>query len=333
MNQKTDIEQLIIRYLDRDCSTEERHQLTQWLETGENKKTYYQIKDIWDATLKKKDSTNTALLQFYKQLATKNSTSTKVLRVWKAIAGVAAMLAIGFITFFMMETVNRESITHPLSAQVSFKVPMGSRSEVTLPDGTTVILNSGSELRYPPFFVEGKREVTLSGEAFFKVKSDSTYPFFVRTSDFDVQVTGTQFNVCTYDDDFNSSVTLREGKVGVQFSGKSEFVNIVPGQQLNLNRENRRYHIEEVEVETETAWKEGEFRFKEIAFPELVKRLERWYDVKLYHSSPELDKMLYSGNFKNQETIWQVLDALKLTSPIDYKKTGFREFKIIYKPM
>uniref|UniRef100_UPI0032163955 FecR family protein n=1 Tax=uncultured Draconibacterium sp. TaxID=1573823 RepID=UPI0032163955 len=334
MDNKTDIQQLIIRYLDGSCSVTDRQKFIRWLEQSDkNKNTFYQVKDIWDATQKRENRTNTALLQFYQQQASKNNTSTKILHIWKAVAGVAAVLAIGFITLFILQTLNRDSLTQSASALVSFKVPLGSRSEVSLPDGTTVVLNSGSELHYPPVFTKGKREVNLSGEAFFKVKSDKTNPFIVKTNDFNVQVTGTQFNVCSYADNSYSSITLAEGLVGVQFPGNNNLVDITPGQQLNLNHENRKYLIEEIDVESEIAWKDGEFRFKEISFPELVKRLERWYDVRLYHTAPELETMLYSGRFKNQETIWQVLDALKLTTPIDYEKTGFREFKIIYKPM
>lgn len=333
MNHKTDIQQIIIRYLDGECSLSERQELNQWLEkSGSNKNTFYQIKDVWDASLKKEDRTNAALLHFYREQATKDRASVKVLHIWKAVASVAAVLVIGFITLYLLQTVSRESAIQPASALVSFKVPLGSRSEVSLPDGTTVVLNSGTELHYPPAFVNGKREVSLKGEAFFKVKSDKENPFIVKTSDFDVQVSGTQFNVCSYDDDNFSTVTLAEGKVGVLLVGDNEPVDISPGQQLSLDRETRKLNIKETETDIETAWKDGEFRFKGIAFSGLIKRLERWYDVKLYHTAPELEMMLYSGRFKNQETIWQVLDALKLTTPIDYEKTGFREFKIIYKP-
>lgn len=334
MNHKTEIEHLIIRYLDGTCSIAERKELDEWIGLSEkNRKTFYQVKDVWDASLKKEDKSHVALLDFYKQQASKNQGKTKVVKLWKTVAGVAAVLAIGFVSLFLLQTLNINSRPLENSALVSFKVPYGSRSEVQLSDGTTVVLNSGSELKYPGTFTNGKREVSLTGEAFFMVESDNKNPFIVETADFNVQVTGTRFNVTTYSDDDFSSVTLAEGKVGIQFNGNNQPVQIAPGQQLQINRENRKYVIKKAEVETETAWKDGEFRFKEIAFPELIKRLERWYDVTLTYSAPELEVMLYSGRFKNQETIWQVLDALKLTTPIDYKKTGFREFEIIYKPM
>jgi ferric-dicitrate binding protein FerR (iron transport regulator) len=127
MNHKTDIQQIIIRYLDGECSLSERQELNQWLEKSEsNKDTFYQIKDVWDASLKKEDRTNAALLHFYREQATKDHASTKVLHIWKTVASVAAVLAIGFITLFMLQTVNKESVKQPASALVSFKVPLGS---------------------------------------------------------------------------------------------------------------------------------------------------------------------------------------------------------------
>lgn len=329
MDSKTKTEQLIARYLNGECSTTEQNELLGWIDAlEENKKLFYRIKDVWDASLKKEDRSNQALLHFYKQQAAKNNHSKKVIQLWRWAASIAAILVVGLVSVVLLNTQPEAS-----NNMVTFKVPLGSRSEVMLADGSHVVLNSGSEITYPGTFNSKQREVTLTGEAFFKVKSDKAHPFIVKTSDFDVHVTGTQFNVCSYNDNNYSSLILSEGKVGIKFSGNDEVVDISPGEQLNMNRENLKYHISETEVETAIAWKDGEFSFKEIAFPELIKRLERWYDVSLVYSAPELKKMEYSGRFKNQETIWQVLDALKLTTPIDYKKQGFREFKIIYQPV
>ncbi|RQP15709.1 MAG: FecR family protein [Parapedobacter sp.] len=335
MNHKTDIEQLIVHYLNGEYSITERQELERWLARSENnQRIFYKIKDVWDASLKKEDNTREALLQFYKQQASEKKIATKVLNLWKAAAGVAAVLAIGLISVFILNMLTRETPDiGGESAMMSFKVPLGSRSEVNLSDGTVVVLNSGSELKYPGTFADEKREVTLNGEAFFEVKSDKEYPFIVKTHEFNVKVTGTQFNVCSYADDDFSKVSLVKGNVGVLFGRDNQVVDIVPGQHFYLDKVKRKYKVSESDVVMESSWKDGEFRFKEIAFSELLKRLERWYDVKLFYSAPELEEMLYNGNFRNHETIWQVLDGLKLSTPIDYKKSGFRKFEIIYKPM
>ncbi|SHF77706.1 FecR family protein [Mariniphaga anaerophila] len=335
MNQETDITQIILRYLNGECNIADRQTLTSWLKSsGKNQKTFYEMKDVWDASLKKEDNSRDALLRFYKQKATKNSASVKSLRLWKTVAGIAAVFIVGLMTIlFLNEQPVKIHEGSYETTMMSFKVPFGSKSEVTLADGSTVVLNSGSELTYPGTFTGGKREVSLLGEAFFNVKANENEPFVVRTDHFNIQVTGTQFNVCSYTDDDFSKVSLLEGKVGVLVGEGTSAIDIVPGQQFYLNEKERKYRVLDSDVGMESSWKDGEFRFKEIAFPELLKRLERWYDVKLSYSSPELGKMLYNGNFRNQETIWQVLDGLKLTTSIDYKKTGFRKFEIIYKPM
>ncbi len=214
-----------------------------------------------------------------------------------------------------------------------FSVPLGSRSKVLLADGTEVSLNSGSELKYSSNFSAGNRVVQLTGEGFFEVKSDKEHPFLVKTSDFDVKVTGTRFNVCAYPENKNLSAALVEGKIELKMNGTNQSFEINPGDKFELDRKTRKYTLENAVIESEIAWKDGEFIFRKIPFPDLVQRLERWYDVKLNYSGAELQNYTFTGRFKNQETIWQVLDALKLTSPIDYRKTTFREFEIIYKPL
>jgi ferric-dicitrate binding protein FerR (iron transport regulator) len=173
----------------------------------------------------------------------------------------------------------------------------------------------------------------LTGEGYFEVKSDPQHPFVVKTADFDVKVTGTRFNLCTYAENAYATTTLAEGTIEVSIPATSQKFKIEPGEKFELDRKTRKYLLGSADVESEIAWKDGEFIFRNIPFPELVKRLERWYDVKLNYTDEGLQKYTYTGRFKNQETIWQVLDALKLTSPIDYRKNTFREFELIYKPL
>ena len=149
--------------------------------------------------------------------------------------------------------------------------------------------------------------------------------------DFDVKVTGTQLNICNYGDDLFSSATLAEGKISLKIQNCTKLIEMKPGEKLILDRNAKKYTLKSTDVEKELAWKDGEFIFKTIPFPELVKRLERWYDVKLTYSDNKLLTYSYTGRFKNQETIWQVLDAIRMTSPVNYRKTSFREFELTYK--
>jgi transmembrane sensor len=328
MKDKEYFENLIVRSLNGNCSEEEHLELKNWMEeSNDHKREFLSLKDLWDSSFAPKDTSGEQLVLFYKNLYHKGKRSRVILI--RSFISIAAILIIGLIVSIVISS-NDRNIQEKLQV---FSVPLGSRSKVLLADGTEINLNSGSELRYSSSYSSTNRQVSLSGEGFFKVKSDPEHPFTVKTSDFDIRVTGTKFNVCTYDDNIFSTATLENGKIGLQMKDASQILNIEPGKKFEFNRDTRKYLVTNADVESEVAWKDGEFIFKKIPFPDLVQRLERWYDVKLNCSSAELYDFVYTGKFKNQETIWQVLDALKLTTPIDYRKTTFREFSIIYKPL
>lgn len=328
MKDKEYTENLIVRYLNGNCTREEQEELKVWIEESTDKKNeFLSIKDIWDSLNSPKERTAEQLALFYKNQYTKSKKSRIVLI--RSFSVVAAILIIGLIFTVLVPS----NTVKPSENLQVFSVPLGSRSKVILADGTEVSLNSGSELKYSAGFSSVNREVSLTGEGFFDVKSDPKHPFTVKTADFDIKVTGTKFNVCSYPDNKFSAATLAEGKIGLQISGSSEVLNVAPGEKFQLDRKTLANSLSKADVESEIAWKEDQFIFKNIPFPELAKRLERWYDVKLNYSDQKLQSYAFTGKFKNQETIWQVLDALKLTSPIDYQKTTFREFTIIYKPL
>jgi transmembrane sensor len=318
-------ENLISRYLNGSTSEEEKQQLLNWINaSAENKNTFLEVKDSWDSSRKTKIKSDEKLLDFYN----KQAASNKRIPLWQTIGAVAAVLLIGlFLGILIPKNQDNE-----LLSTNTFSVPLGSKSEVILPDGSKVQMNSGSKITYPSNFQQNNRNVTLSGEAFFQVHSDPIHPFTVQTKDFEITVTGTHFNVCNYNDDNLISATLVEGIIDLKFNNQSKATCIKPGEKLSFNKTENKATIVKADLEIETAWKSGEFIFKEIDFADLVVKLERWYDVKLNYSDSRFNSYKYTGRFKNQETIWQVLDALKLTSPIDYKRQGFRKFNLIYKP-
>jgi transmembrane sensor len=327
MNIDNHFENLIARYLNGDCSGQEVEELYSWInQHEENKEIFNQIKDTWDSVSRIDFSTEKQLTQFYKN----QSERKKVFKLsyWKQAVAAAAVLAIGLLSGILFMHNNQKIDDH----EVVFNVPFGSKSSVTLADGSIVILNSGSTITYKEGNQKNGRKVHLSGEAFFDVEPDKKSPFLVYTDDFTIEVTGTSFNVCAYSDNPFSSATLAEGSVSLTFNRSGQSFNLKPGERMRFDRESNRYSLLAVDVEPEVAWKDDDFIFRNMAFPELSRRLERWYDVKLTFEAPELKEFTYSGRFKNQETIWQVLDALKLTTPLDYKRVSDREFEILYKP-
>lgn len=327
LNENT--EQLISRHLNGECTIEEQKELIAWIEESpSNRKDFLEIKDTWDSLKNMRESSSEQLALFYKNQFAK-ARASKVIWI-RSLAAVAAVLIIALLVSTLSPSqLNPKRIGN---MQV-FSVPLGSRSKVVLADGSIVNLNSGSELQFPATFSSENRTVNLTGEAFFNVKADKQHPFTVKTKDFDVKVTGTKFNVCSYSDNSYATATLAEGVIALKMNSNSEVVKVDPGIKFQLDRRSNAHSLADADIESEIAWKDDQFIFKNIPFPELAKRLERWYDVKLNYTDKSLQNFNFTGKFKNQETIWQVLDALKLTSPIDYTKKSFREFTITYKPL
>ncbi len=327
MSTEIDKERLIARYLNGELSDGDAAELLDWIQlSDENKRLFLEIKDVWDTSKSTSFNETEQLLHFYRRQTSR--TKPRKLSVWVSGWAVAAVLLVGLLLGNLFHISENK-----ISSQIeSFVVPMGARSEVLLADGTKVTLNSNSSLVLDENFSSKKRSVTLDGEGYFEVKSDKNHPFLVKTQKFDVTVTGTRFNVSSYKDDQQISATLAEGRIRLTSKDHKTIV-LEPGQKLSFDQKTMEPTLEYADVESEMAWVEGEFNFENIPFPDLIRRLERSYGVTLAYDNTEFMTLEFTGRFTNQETIWQVLDALKLIAPLDYKKRNFREFELIYKPM
>ncbi|MDP2337513.1 MAG: FecR domain-containing protein, partial [Bacteroidota bacterium] len=259
MKDKEYIENLIVRFLNETCTLKEIQELKLWVDKSPaNKKEYLAVKDVWDITRQPKSNTEDQLALFYKNQYEKVRNSR---RLWiRYSSAVATILLIGLLISILIPQ-NLQQL--PETTQV-FSVPLGSRSKVLLADGTEVSLNSGSELKYSSGFSSLNRVVSLSGEGFFHVKSDTKHPFLVKTTDFDVKVTGTQFNVNTYTENKFSSAALAEGKIQIKMNGSNQTFDINPSEKFDFNRSTRKYVLENADIESEIAWKDGKFIFKQI---------------------------------------------------------------------
>ena len=208
-------------------------------------------------------------------------------------------------------------------------VPKGEKSQVILPDGTHIWLNSESYLKYPTHFGSKERKVVLEGEAYFKVAKNKDVPFLVKTKDYVTRVLGTEFNVMSYPDFDRTETTLKEGSVSIEVvrgEERSEVAILRPGQMISYSKLTKKYRVTETDPDQVIAWKNNVFEFDKITLKELVLRLERWYDVNIELQDAELGDLRYTGKFKNEESIRQVLDIIKITTPINY---GFKDRNMI----
>jgi transmembrane sensor len=205
--------------------------------------------------------------------------------------------------------------------------PPGQKTMVVLPDSSIVWLNSGSSLKYNGNFNVKDREVVLTGEAFFDVKRNEAKKFSVRTGILSVQVYGTAFNVKNYDDDNFQEITVSEGRVGISDKTR-ELKQLTPGQQAVLNKSTNKLTFSKADPDIVSSWKDNELKFDNTPFDEVVKYLERWYGVSINIDQSMIGKHNYTFKIKT-ETLTEMLEKIKLMTPIDYDING-KDVKIRY---
>ncbi len=202
----------------------------------------------------------------------------------------------------------------------TIKIPYGKKFEVQLSDGTLVHLNAGTSLRYPVQFVKNQnRQVYLLGEAFFEVEKDKEHPFDVNTQNVNVEVLGTKFNVDTYSENPRTDVVLVEGKVSLYKDQKTKEnqVYLKPGEKGSNERGQSEITTEQVNTEYYTAWIKGSLVFKNASFDDIIKKLERRYNVTFINKNKVLGKEIFNARFDN-EPIEVVLKYFSDSYAIDY---------------
>lgn len=208
----------------------------------------------------------------------------------------------------------------------TLSVPYGKKFQVRLSDGSFVHLNSGTSLRYPVKFAKGSnREVFLQGEAFFDVAKDKKHPFIVNTDKMDVQVLGTRFNVSSYEEDASSDVVLVEGSVAMYPEGgnmgSSNNLLLKPGFKGQFNKSESSLSQKRVLTSIYTSWINGELVFRNMEFGNILKKLERHYNISIENKNEVFEKETFNASFGNQP-IDKVLENMKTMYGIEYTITG-----------
>jgi Domain of unknown function (DUF4974)/FecR protein len=214
--------------------------------------------------------------------------------------------------------VYNNSFSGPLAFN-SLTVPAGKNFELQLSDGTAVNLNSGTTIKYPINFSNQKeRNVYITGEAYFKVAKDKKHPFIVHSNKLNVQVLGTQFNVSSYPEDNVADVVLVEGSVELYISPNREASTILkPEFKASYDKQTQLISKYPVITNTYTCWISGELVFKNMTFDNILKKLERHYNIDIVNTNKELGKEEFNARFKN-EPVEKILDYFKTTYGIHF---------------
>lgn len=210
----------------------------------------------------------------------------------------------------------------------TLRVPYGDTFELVLTDGTEIVLNAGSEIKYPTAFsLEGHREVYLTGEAYFHVSKDTERPFIVHTKKLNVRVLGTRFTVTAYKNDRETSAVLASGKIAATPAnisyGKGQTQVIAPGERVSLKEEGMSVHT--VNIEKYMAWVEGRLLFTDDPFPVIARKLERYYGIKIINQCDLLKNTSFTGSFV-QKNLRDILKTFQIHSSFSYE---IKEGKVI----
>jgi hypothetical protein len=193
-------------------------------------------------------------------------------------------------------------------------VPARLDYRIVLEDGTEVWLNAASSLRFPFSFANGRREVFLNGEAFFKVAKDTRRPFIVHTGNTNIRVLGTSFNINAYDDHI-TTLALVEGKVITDADGSE--VALTPGQQA-IYRPGAGFETKPFDASHALSWMKGIRYFHNVPLGEITGMLPRWFDVHVVFDSPQLAQQPFTGSIEKNKPLQTFLTNLEITSGVQY---------------
>jgi ferric-dicitrate binding protein FerR (iron transport regulator) len=195
----------------------------------------------------------------------------------------------------------------------TMSTPRGRQYQLSLPDGTGVWLNAGSFIRFPTVFKDNRREVSITGEVYFEVIKNASSPFLVNMENgTKIEVLGTRFNVNAYNNENSINTTLLDGSVRIITSADKAGVELKPGQQAQVERNtNGNVHVlTNIDTEKVTAWKNGSFNFEGSTLEEVLRQIERWYDIKVVYNSSNPGFKFRGGMYRNVN-FSDVLQVLK----------------------
>jgi ferric-dicitrate binding protein FerR (iron transport regulator) len=280
------------------------------------------LQEIWnEIDIASDDSTEISYHKLHSRLSTTDPQRRKIIPLYAKILRIAAMFLLPIlsaaITYLYLQT-NTDGINN--LQLVEYIVPNGETQTITLPDSSKVQLNAGSLLVYPQHF--GKtREIYLNGEAYFTIVRNEKSPFIVKTTDMDIEVLGTVFNMSSYIDNDNSSVTLESGKVNVRFKNqKFEPIILLPNEQVSYNRLTHSVSKHTVRCDDVLAWTKGNLIIQSMSIEEIAKIVERKYNLKVYANFTQFQNEKITMKFLDDETITDFMKVLQYLVPdLQYK--------------
>ncbi|RNC64106.1 FecR family protein [Proteiniphilum sp. X52] len=312
---------LMTRFFENDFPKESILKFQHWFTRNEDNVVKNEVlEEVWNREAAEANArTLLALKEMNKRIGRDEKTvkpplSRRLLR----IASILLLpVAGGLFTCWLMNNQSGSSVpATPQTEMVEHIVPDGEIRQVVLPDGSEVWLNAGSMLLYPGDFSGSTRRLFLNGEATFRVEKDPGRPFIVKTQYMDIEALGTTFNVKSYVDLGTMAVTLEEGSVRVDVAGKVSVSEVIsPNEQLVYDHRKGKISKLEIDAELVSKWKEGYLVFNDASFEEIIRTVERRFNVTVSYDIRKYGGGVFSIKYMPYENVNQVLTVLEALNP------------------
>lgn len=321
MENQTDINVLLIRLFSGEAEPDEKKEIAEWLDqSAENKKLYSDLQEIWLSSGIQNNADNyhleAAIRKFRNQIS-KSKLQKRNQIDFNHILKYAAILILALALPFSYYIGTRSNPADNSITTIS--CAFGDKSSIILPDSSQVWLNSGSKLTFSSNFKSG-RKVLLEGEAFFSVSKDKNHPFRVKTTDVEIEVLGTKFNLKAYPEENSVSTTLVEGSVNI--SSQYQRTRIKPDQKLVFDKRSKKMVVQELtDTSPDTEWKDGRFVFRNESLGELKPKLERWFDVDIVFGDEQVKDRRFTGVL-GRESILEAISYFDLSNLVTCRIQG-----------
>lgn len=339
------LEEMIVRQMDNNLTESEGKELNDWYNSSEENKKLYKDYCVLlkarliasDKRLFENDKTN-SWNRLRKRIW---GGKTKTYRIsalrYAAVATVALLIGLGGRNLFLSNAITKDTL---------IEVPSGSKSRIVLPDGTSVWLNSSTKLTYTEDFGKTNRTIYLDGEGYFEVTKNKQLPFEVHAGKARIRVLGTRFDMKAYSTDEKNRVTLLEGSLSIAMNSDKEII-IVPNEQAVITKGNSNIKVRQVKADDYALWTEAKketvtseepkidkklprmqipnqtFRntlfFDEEPLSQIARDLGRAFNVMIELGTNDIAADVYYGDFRNEESIYQILDVITSSGDIYYE--------------
>ncbi len=302
------------KYFEGKINPEEEKLLFDYLsQCDANLSAFRKWESEWKSSIHTDIVTENAWRKF-KTLVHESESKTNRNSIRRAIAAAAAVVVLMSAALSGMYIMNRQPEEY-----FTMTVPAGSKTCLSLPDGSLVWLNAGSRLSYSTKFNDRNRLVKLDGQGYFEVAKHDGAEFVVNTRGYDVVVKGTHFDISAYSDDSYVTTSLMQGSVVIEKG--NEYLDMKPGDMVSLDMRTGKFTKSRYSSDNH-AWVQDMAEYSDISLEDLAKLLSRKYAVNIYIQSTKLKRMRFSISLRNKETIDDVIDALQRITKMHVTRDG-----------